>query len=263
MFASFWDRKRMLAVLQDAWVASGSRYAQAYITASASASAPPAAAELSSSKPADDTMLVPQRGDDAARERDAEPHAVPAVKAAPPPDGAATSSPNAVAPRTPSLEQLVAAANKTPEPLLSPPSPIVSSTVASVPDALPATCALRPPAPPTDDAEPLPIAHDGVGTEAALDCTPGEFFALFMADGSRFTEAFRAARGETDIEVAPWSDSNGESSVGEAACARLVTFRAPLDAMKGAISLPGIPKSTRIREEQRCVPHSMICQLLH
>ena len=43
----------------------------------------------------------------------------------------------------------------------------------------------------------------------------------------------------------PWHEE-GANSV------RSVRFRAPLDALKGSFRLPGIPKTTRIVDEQRC-----------
>jgi len=87
------------------------------------------------------------------------------------------------------------------------------------------------------------------GDALTLTCNAEELWTLCFADGSRFTEAFRSARGECDIVVPPWSQ-DGE------AYTRQVTFRAPLEAMR-AIRLPGIPTSTRIREDQRCVLHRL------
>jgi hypothetical protein len=286
VFASFWDRKRTLAALQAAWLKSGSPYAPLYLAGTPPDASSPGAA-------------VPQRSEavHAAEQREeaqapqppaAKPQAERAALRTEAADGGGATQ--HVDQEPAHLDGLLAAARQSPEPLLSPPSPIVSSAAASIPDVLPASCALGEPSPPPADGVLLPVARDGTATEALLDCSPGEFFALFLQDGSRFTEAFRCARGEADVQVcccvhsaacvlaaplratqhsvvhcgcvcacvrvvygrgckqvSPW----GGDSSDDACCARVVNFRAPLDSMKG-FRVPGIPKSTRIREEQRC-----------
>jgi hypothetical protein len=257
---SFWDRDKAATALLDAWLASGAPAAGLFMDAMEKlgnvASVGPAAS------------AVPQRGDAASSdsgepgesgesgESEAEPHDAHAAataaheQAEATPDDAAPSP----GPTAEHLGSLLDAARQTQEPLLSPPAPVVTSqpgggdAPAPIPQLLPSACAAAPPAPPAEGAAPLPVAPGGE-VEAELDCSPAEFFALFLADGSRFTEAFRSARGEREVAVQPWRDDTGG-----AACRRVVTFRAPLDAMKG-MRLPGIPHSTRIREEQRCAFH--------
>ena len=257
---SFWDRDKAATALLDAWLASGAPAAGLFMDAMEKlgnvASVGPAAS------------AVPQRGDAASSdsgepgesgesgESEAEPHDAHAAataaheQAEATPDDAAPSP----GPTAEHLGSLLDAARQTQEPLLSPPAPVVPSQLgggdapAPIPQLLPSACAAAPPAPPAEGAAPLPVAPGGE-VEAELDCSPAEFFALFLADGSRFTEAFRSARGEREVAVQPWRDDTGG-----AACRRVVTFRAPLDAMKG-MRLPGIPHSTRIREEQRCAFH--------
>jgi hypothetical protein len=202
VFASFWDRKRTLAALQAAWLKSGSPYAALYL-----AGAPPDAPSPRAASGA----VVPQRSEAVHA---AEEEALPAAKAhateehPATTDAAAKDDVNGGAAthdeqQPAHLGGLLAAARQASEPLLSPPSPIVSSSAsASIPDIMPsAACAAREPAPPPDDGVLLSVARDGAGTEALLECSPGEFFALFLQDGSRFTEAFRCARGESDIQV--------------------------------------------------------------
>jgi len=260
VLTSFWDRDKAATALLDAWLASGAPAAGLFMDAMEKlgnvASVGPAAS------------AVPQRGDAASSdsgepgesgesgESEAEPHDAHAAataaheQAEATPDDAAPSP----GPTAEHLGSLLDAARQTQEPLLSPPAPVVPSQLgggdapAPIPRLLPSACAAAPPAPPAEGAAPLPVAPGGE-VEAELDCSPAEFFALFLADGSRFTEAFRSARGEREVAVQPWRDDTGG-----AACRRVVTFRAPLDAMKG-MRLPGIPHSTRIREEQRCAFH--------
>jgi hypothetical protein len=285
IFASLWNRDRALKALRDAWAASGSSAAKLVLQ--------------SDDAHADTGAAVPQRSEAV---RPTQPHKLAAPSTPDRADAAPQRSEHArgthgahdaaldessSASASSHGQGLLEAASRAPEPLLSPPAPILSPDAAAtpLPDLLPAACAAAAPQPAPRDYALLPVAQDRIGTEALLECSATEFFALFLADGSRFTEAFRSARGERDIkarsrgfacslqccarrgasrrtptagspdlchalppQVSPWSDSSDAG----AACTRTVTFRAPLDAMKGSFHIPGIPKTTRIKEEQRC-----------
>jgi len=99
----------------------------------------------------------------------------------------------------------------------------------------------------------LSLAEGGDGMHIALPCSADDAFRLLFASTSCFLEAWRGGRGEFDITVAPWVPSADEPGVLE----REVSFRAPLEAMKGQVSgrMPtfGIPQATRIREMQRAI----------
>jgi hypothetical protein len=203
IFASVWDRDRALAALQDAWVASGSRYAELWLETQTHAVGAPRA---------EDVLAVPQRGSGGAsassdEERSDEEPVTPQEARTQPraaaDDEGTSPEPEPVTPTTESsahLDDLLEAASQSPEPLLSPPAPLIPAAAAASPSARPAACAGAQPAPPPDGGVKLPVAPDG-GEEALLDCTPSEFFALFLSNESRFVEAFRSARGETNIEA--------------------------------------------------------------
>jgi len=263
VLTSFWDRDKAATALLDQWLASGSSAARLFLD--------------SVEKPGVGVGpgAVPARGDDAESSESSGSESSEPEATTPQPEppkqqtpvnidaeteahgmAEATDADSSPGPTAEHLGSLLDAARQTKELLLSPPAPLVPSALGggeaptAIPALLPTACALAPPAPPAEGAAPLPVSPDGEAS-AELDCTPAEFFALFLADGSRFTEAFRSARGEREVEVQRWRDDAGD---GGAACRRVVTFRAPLDAMKG-MRLPGIPHSTRIREEQRCAFH--------
>ena len=136
----------------------------------------------------------------------------------------------------------------------------------------PAVLATEPPS--LEGLAQLQLTDDGPTMQ--LPCTIGGIYTLCLSDGSNFTQvrvpqpppmfvchhrcsltprlpiqAFRAARGEWDVEVPMWSDE------AEAAHVRCVTWKSPLEAHKHAgLRLPGIPAYTRIQEQQRCMAFS-------
>ena len=83
----------------------------------------------------------------------------------------------------------------------------------------------------------------GGATSVHLGARPESLFALFFAEGSRFTETFRTSRGEWDIRVGPWTDWKTVTGPGRL---RTVQFRSPTNT-----SFPGAPKQTRVEETQR------------
>jgi len=98
----------------------------------------------------------------------------------------------------------------------------------------------------------MPPLEDGyTELDVGCDCcsfTIADFYTLVFSDGSRFLEAFRAARGESDVVVMPWADTANGFAV------RTVTWTSPLaGASVRGLRMPGIPPSTRIQEEQRCI----------
>ncbi len=55
--------------------------------------------------------------------------------------------------------------------------------------------------PPADGFTPLLLNAEDGSPALTLGCNAEELYTLCFADGSRFTEAFRAARGEWDVQV--------------------------------------------------------------
>lgn len=78
---------------------------------------------------------------------------------------------------------------------------------------------------------------------ALLPCRPEAAFALFFAEGSHFTETFRTAHGDWDVEVGPWTEWEQVLGPGRV---RDIRFVAPTNT-----SFPRAPKATHVNETQR------------
>ena len=74
-------------------------------------------------------------------------------------------------------------------------------------------------------------------------CRPEAAFALFFAEGSRFTESFRTSHGDWDVHVGSWTEWAKALGPGRV---RSLQFRSPTN-----IKFPGAPKETRVEETQR------------